>query len=419
MSGSNSSILQPFAQNYDWGKLGETSKVAQLIQSGYSRYIAESLPYAELWMGDHKNGPCDVGGNEGEPKWTPIHDWFNSRSLPSFSFLFKVLSVRKALSIQSHPDAETAQILHAKFPDIYKDPNPKPELALALTNFRALFGFRPIEEIVIAIESIEPLRDWITEDVVNRMKSGEDKKLALKSAYTLLMSAPQDRVQRCIDYVIAHAFVLDKLDPVAVELVAELNRQFPGGDVGVLSVFFLNIVDLSPGQCMFMGPNVPHAYISGDIIECMTSSDNVIRGGLTPKFKDVEVLVSTLDYTCTVPSLLDPTMDETQNPIWIPPGVPFGVRRFTVDGTEDYPKNSVEFKTSPGEPSIALIMEGSGTVDGREVVAGSCLILMPDRDVRIEAAPECSSMDVFIAFNPLAMYLSFGVLFMYRKIFRA
>jgi len=401
MSGINSYVLQPFAQNYDWGKLGETSKVAQLIQSGYSRFIAESLPYAELWMGDHKNGPCDVGGDEGEPKWTPINEWFKSKSIPSFSFLFKVLSVRKALSIQSHPDAENARVLHANFPDIYKDPNPKPELALALTNFRALFGFRPIEEIVTAIEAIEPLRDWITDKVISDMKTNHDKKLSLKSAYTLLMSAPQDRVQRCIDYVIAHADGLDKVDRVAVDLVGELNRQFPGGDVGVLSVFFLNIIDLAPGQCLFMGPNVPHAYISGDIIECMTSSDNVIRGGLTPKFKDVEVLVSTLDYTCTIPKLLEPTMDDNQYPVWVPGDVPFAVRRYQIDGTEDYPNNSVELKTVSGEPSIALVVNGSGIIDGREVVTGSCLILMPGTSIKIEAAPECASMDVFIAFNPL------------------
>jgi mannose-6-phosphate isomerase len=400
MPENNSYVLQPFAQNYDWGKLGVSSKVAQLIHSGYSRNIADSLPYAELWMGDHPNGPCDIGGDEGERKWTPIDQWFASHSLPPFSFLFKVLSVRKALSIQSHPDAVLAKTLHVKFPDIYKDPNPKPELALALTNFRALFGFRPIDQIVSAIESIEPLGDWITPEVVAEMKSTSSPKAALKRAYTLLMSAPQDRVSRCIDFVIAHGQALEQLDPIAVELVAELNRQFPRGDVGVLSVFFLNIMDLVPGQCIFMGPNVPHAYISGDIIECMTSSDNVIRGGLTPKFKDVEVLVSSLDYTSGVPGLLEPRMTDSKYTQWCPPGVPFGVARYELDGTEEYPRNGADITTVLGQPSIALVIEGGGTIDGREVVAGTCLLLMPGKQIHIEASPD-SKLDVFIAFNPL------------------
>ena len=396
MPENSSYVLQPFAQNYDWGKLGGSSKVAQLMHSGYSRHIADSLPYAELWMGDHPNGPCDIGGEDDEPKWTPIHQWFSTHSMPAFSFLFKVLSVRKALSIQSHPDSELAKRLHAKFPEIYKDPNAKPELAIALTNFRALFGFRPIDQIVTAIEAIEPLRDWITDDVIVEMKSLAN----LKRAYSLLMSAPQDRVCRCIDYVVAHGQALTELDPIAVELVAELHSQFPGGDVGVLSVFFLNIVDLVPGQCIFMGPNVPHAYISGDIIECMTSSDNVIRGGLTPKFKDVEVLVSSLDYACTIPSLLEPKTVDFKYPCWTPPGVPFAVSKYDLDGTEEYPLNGVDVMTVLGEPSIALVIEGGGTIDGREVVTGSCLLLMPGKQVHLEAGPD-SNLQVFIAFNPL------------------
>lgn len=85
------------------------------------------------------------------------------------------------------------------------------------------------------------------------------------------------------------------------ELMCRLSTDFPG-DVGVLCPLLLNCVRLSPGHSFFCGPNEPHAYISGDCIECMAPSDNVVRSGLTPKFKDVDVLCDMLTYRSTVES---------------------------------------------------------------------------------------------------------------------
>lgn len=74
-----------------------------------------------------------------------------------------------------------------------------------------------------------------------------------------------------------------------------MNEQFPN-DVGSLSLFFLNVIQLEPGQAIFLPAKEPHAYLSGDCIECMACSDNVVRAGLTPKFKDVETLLTMLNY---------------------------------------------------------------------------------------------------------------------------
>lgn len=79
------------------------------------------------------------------------------------------------------------------------------------------------------------------------------------------------------------------------QLVLSLEQQYPG-DVGVLSAFFFNYVKLNPGEALYIGANEPHAYLSGECVECMATSDNVIRAGLTPKYKDVQTLCSMLTY---------------------------------------------------------------------------------------------------------------------------
>ena len=79
------------------------------------------------------------------------------------------------------------------------------------------------------------------------------------------------------------------------ELLLRLNSQFPG-DVGCFCVFFLNYLTLEPGQAIFLAANMPHAYLSGDCVECMATSDNVVRAGLTPKYRDVNLLINMLTY---------------------------------------------------------------------------------------------------------------------------
>lgn len=153
--------LQCGIQNYDWGKKGADSTVANLVKSRNQEYeIDENKPYAELWMGTHVNAPSVIKNSsetlsafiEKHPETLgePVINRFGT-DLP---FLFKVLSVSNALSIQAHPNKKHAEELHEKFPDIYKDPNHKPEMAIALTPFEALCGFRPIDEIKAFMQGI-------------------------------------------------------------------------------------------------------------------------------------------------------------------------------------------------------------------------------------------------------------------------
>jgi mannose-6-phosphate isomerase len=236
--------------------------------------------------------------------------------------------------------------------------------------------------------------DWMGAETLNRLRNAkkfEEFSTSLKHAYTILMSAPQDRILHAIENIIQSNILSDR---TALEWISKLHNQFPGGDVGVLSVLFLNIVHMQPGTCLFIGPNVPHAYLYGDLVECMTCSDNVIRGGLTPKFKDVNVLVSSLDYMGTIPRFLEPLIAGTNSKgtTWIPPGVPFAVKRYLIEEGS----TPVTHKCSKNL-SILLVVSGNGRIDERQVVSGTTLILSPNRVIQIFPEPH---IDVFIAYDP-------------------
>mmetsp|Transcript_7566 Transcript_7566/g.18164 ORF Transcript_7566/g.18164 Transcript_7566/m.18164 type:complete len:191 (-) Transcript_7566:170-742(-) len=138
---SSSPLLQLdcVAQNYAWGREASRSEVASLVAASGGR-ISEDARYAELWMGTHPSGPSVVSGTG-----TSLKDWIEehpetlgtkvqNRFGKDLPYLFKVLSVDTALSIQAHPDKQLAAKLHKEKPDIYKDGNHKPEMAIAISD---------------------------------------------------------------------------------------------------------------------------------------------------------------------------------------------------------------------------------------------------------------------------------------------
>lgn len=228
-------------------------------------------------------------------------------------FLFKVLSINKALSIQAHPNKRLAEQLHTRDPKNYPDDNHKPEMAIAITPFEGFCGFRPLDEIAHFLESLQPLRALVGEEaasgftqvVKDETSSVEVKKEALQKAFGGLMSSSSADIDKEIPNLVdlakseggnfARGGVPSTSGEVLSELVTRLNGQFDS-DIGLFVLFFLNFVKLQPGEALFLVADDIHAYVSGDIIECMAASDNVVRAGLTPKFKDTETLVNMLTY---------------------------------------------------------------------------------------------------------------------------
>ncbi|CAN1784701.1 Mannose-6-phosphate isomerase 2 [Linum perenne] len=227
-------------------------------------------------------------------------------------FLFKILSVGKALSIQAHPDTELAKKLHKLHPDIYKDESHKPEMALAITEFEALCGFVSFEELKDVLCNIPEIVELIdSKDVyqllqINHRVEAEKVKSVLRSIFTQLMSASREMTTKAVSKLKIRLQMQSQVKQLTDKenLVLKLEKQYPD-DIGVISAFFLNHLKLKPGQALYLGANEPHAYISGDCIEIMATSDNVVRAGLTPKYRDVPTLCSMLTYKLVRPSGID------------------------------------------------------------------------------------------------------------------
>jgi len=291
-------------QQYAWGKLGSSSTVALINKASDVNFQpVNDVPYAEFWMGTHPNGPATILNSQGEDEES-LKNYLSQNpetigvvpagSLPGdLPFMFKVLSIRTALSIQAHPDKALARVLHETQPEHYKDPNHKPEMAVALTDFEALCGFRPLPEIqehLIAYPELGAIVGTVTSD------SQQDDGAVLKSIFSNFMRAPTELVDSELATLVTR---LQTSSPAAGSLdalILRLNQDFPC-DRGALCPLILNYINLKPGDAFFMGPNGPHAYISGDILECMALSDNTVRAGLSPKHKDVDTLLDMLKYT--------------------------------------------------------------------------------------------------------------------------
>ncbi|RKF80738.1 Mannose-6-phosphate isomerase [Golovinomyces cichoracearum] len=319
--------LQCGVNSYDWGKIGHESFAAKFAEatSADDFTVKENRPYAELWMGTHPSNPSkdiqtsqslsDIIKDNHSLMSTEILNKFGSE-LP---FLFKVLSIGKALSIQAHPNKNLAEQLHQKDPKNYPDDNHKPEMTIALTPFEGLCGFRPLSEISHFLSTVPTLKKLIGDAQVQEFlsevqKNGSSEKpeairanrTSLKKIFRTLMNATTDDVySRCEELTkvaleskadFAGGGVPSNTGQDMADLVIRLNKQYPG-DIGLFVAFFLNYVKLDAGEAMFLKADDIHAYLSGDIIECMAASDNVVRAGLTPKFKDVDTLVEMLTYS--------------------------------------------------------------------------------------------------------------------------
>ena len=294
-------------QTYAWGKVGSSSEVARLAAGKACREftLEEETNYAELWMGIHPNGPARLVLEDQllaeyiEKNPDCLGGKIQERFGATLPFLFKVLSVNKALSIQAHPNKSHAEQLHAERPTIYKDPNHKPEIAVALTQFEGLCGFRPLEEIQTFLQTVPELRGAVAEHQSLLAATQQSYEQQLKEAFQSLMVCSPEVLKEQLQALQSRLAAESRSDPVS-GLFLRLHSQYPG-DVGCFVIYFLNHLQLSPGEAMFLGPNVPHAYLSGDCVEVMANSDNVVRAGLTPKLIDVPTLVAMLDYTCTRP----------------------------------------------------------------------------------------------------------------------
>ncbi|KDN45609.1 mannose-6-phosphate isomerase [Tilletiaria anomala UBC 951] len=332
----------PGVQSYDWGIKGKDgSLVAKFAFEGVGANLLghaydDDKPYAELWMGTHPCCPSRILPRESSSptsselvslsSYLASHPDLLSKAVIEhygirldkehasknsvLPFLFKVLSVGKALSIQAHPDRNLAKQLHRHKPNLYKDDNHKPEMAIAITDFCGFCGFRPFEEVARFVTEVPEFKAIVnlSEETINKVITAQpadvpedEQKNLLSKIFSGLMKAPDCDIQKYTTQLVQRyssstsAVYSCEAEASIPRLVLSLHAQFPN-DIGLFCAFLLNEIHLTPGQALFLGANTLHAYLHGEIIECMAASDNVVRAGLTPKARDVNTLVDMLTF---------------------------------------------------------------------------------------------------------------------------
>ncbi|XP_062859335.1 mannose-6-phosphate isomerase [Trichomycterus rosablanca] len=400
-------------QNYAWGKVGLHSEVAKLVLGGDPQaVIQDDRPYAELWMGAHPKGDALIKDNRISQRtlgqWiadypaclgSKVKDTFQGQ-LP---FLFKVLSVNTALSIQAHPNRELAARLHAQFPEHYPDNNHKPEMAIALTEFEGLCGFRPVKEITSYLKNVPEFHALVGNEAADELQSGVDNpertSHALKKCFSRMMNCEKkvfvDQLNMLVKRVSEEGAAGKDTSGSNGELLLRLHSQYPG-DIGCFSIYFLNRIMLQPGAAMFLGANEPHAYLSGDCIECMACSDNTVRAGLTPKYIDVNTLCEMLNYSpAPVSAKIFPAVQDQSDPcvyLYDPPVPDFTVMRIQV------PPSVKQYTVSPLDcAAILLVIQGEASVVSDIMLRrGSVLFISANESVTLQVT-STSGMTMFRA----------------------
>jgi mannose-6-phosphate isomerase len=293
--------LEGVVRSYAWGS---RTAIPELLGQAPS-----AEPQAELWLGAHPSAPSLLrAGDEGE---VPLDAWIRrdpeaalgARMAERFGgelpFLLKLLAAAEPLSIQAHPSEEQARAGFARENAAgvpldaphrsYRDPHPKPELICAVTPFRALNRFREPDEIAVGIEAlgVDGLRP-----LLEPLREAPDRS-GLRAFFEAWMTLEPEAGAQLVGRAAEAAAGLGD-DPARAEVV-RLAKVCPG-DPGVLAPLFLNLVELAPGEAMFLPAGELHSYLGGLGVELMAASDNVLRGGLTPKHVDVPELIRTLGF---------------------------------------------------------------------------------------------------------------------------
>lgn len=356
-------ILKNTVQNYAWGTKGPESYIANLLQIKDN----SETPYAELWMGAHPKASSQIFF---EDTWVDLNEVIDRYPIEMLGknvskiyenklpFLLKVLSAGEPLSIQAHPTIEQAKKLHLENPENYPDENHKPEIAIALDHLTALVGFKHYQEIqstIILYPGITVLIGKSTIDgFLTEVPRGIiEQKTQIKNLYETIINLSEN------DPEIFETIIKEIKSSIESKKVSE-RFQFEklylqmfykyGADIGLISILFFNLIHLRKGEAIFTPAGLPHAYINGNIIECMANSDNVIRAGLTPKFKDVNNLIKLMDYTPGYPELVKIEVAGSVNK-YLCPVEEFVVKLISLNDDDVYTYCN-------GLPSIILAIEG-------------------------------------------------------------
>ncbi|OBA83160.1 mannose-6-phosphate isomerase, class I [Mycobacterium sp. 1164966.3] len=368
-------LLRGALRTYAWGSRTD-------IADFTGRPVPAAHPEAELWFGAHPGDPAWLETADGEVSLLQAlvadpEGQLGSASRARFGdvlpFLVKVLAADEPLSLQAHPSAEQAVEGYLREERLgipvsaptrnYRDTSHKPELLVALQPFEALAGFRQASRTTdllraLAVSDLDPYIELLND------QSDAD---GLRALFTTWITAPQPDIDVLVPAVLDGAihYVSSGATEFEAEAktVLELGERYPG-DAGVLAALLLNRIDLAPGEAIFLSAGNLHTYLRGFALEVMANSDNVLRGGLTPKHVDVPELLRVLDFAPTAEAeLRAPIHRDGLSLVYDTPTDEFAVSLLVLEG--ENLGHEVDASSRHEGPQILLCTEGSATVYGK------------------------------------------------------
>ena len=372
-------LLENVLRHYAWGSRTAIAGLLGREPSGN--------PEAELWVGAHPDSPSTTTlpdasrvGLDTLIAADPQH-MVGSGSAARYGarlpYLLKVLAAGESLSLQVHPSleqaaagfaAENAAGIPVDSPGRnYRDANHKPEMILALTAFEALCGFRPLAEAAAVFDQLRDCSpgapaDALLAEIGSQLRRGTAS--ALQEAFTRLLAVDAGVVQSMHDAAARALGRTPDSSAMQVELrtVVELGSQHPG-DPGVLLALLLNRVALQPGEVIYLPAGNIHAYLSGLGIEVMASSDNVLRGGLTPKHVDTAELLRTVVFEPLAPPSLRPETTALGQELYCPPFGEFQLQRIELAAGTALDSTSADVPLVQNGPVVIVVLAGSLLLD--------------------------------------------------------
>lgn len=364
-------LLRGAVRTYAWG-----SRTA--IAEFTGRPVPTPHPEAELWFGAHPADPAYLETTKGETSLLDVvaadpEGELGHAARTEFGdqlpFLLKVLAADEPLSLQAHPSSEQAEDGYAREEAAevplnspvrnYRDRNHKPELVVALDRFEALAGFRNPARTVELFDAldVEELKPYAN------LLDGQSDTDGLRALFTTWITLPSPTLNALIPAVLKGAVRYLSCGEQAfadeARTVLELGERYPT-DAGVLASLLLNRVTLEPGQGVYLAAGNLHAYLRGMAVEIMANSDNVLRGGLTPKHVDVPELLRVLDFSsATENELHAPTVTEGAQTRYCTPAREFTLSRFDLGPGE-------QARVGVNGPRILLCTDGAVRLESRD-----------------------------------------------------
>ncbi|KAI1400952.1 mannose-6-phosphate isomerase [Hypoxylon fuscum] len=365
--------LSGTCNNYPWGKKGKQSLAAQLCAKtpGIDFHINDDEFYSEMWFGDYPDFPArklstgevlaDVlQRNKEKLLGKKVVEKFDSQ-LP---YLPKILSIAKALPLQLHPNKELAAKLHEQDPNSFTDPNHKPEIAVALSKFEVFAGFKPLDKVA-PLFKLRPLQQFSPD---NPDKWTDE---SLRNVTRNLLKADLDTVNKVQTEL--SKLPKDQLGDAAYiqDLLPRLQDQYGPEDAGSLvALLCMNFLVFGPGDAVWIPADGIHAYLAGDIVECMARSNNVLNTGFCPPGdrNNADTFADTLTFKAHsredvyLPSQKSDKSKKGKTVVYKPPMSEFDMLKTDLSAGE-----SEELTASEG-PGVLIVTSGEGVMhaDGKD-----------------------------------------------------